>query len=270
MEDKKLFHILTIFSWIFLAAALWFGYSFFRTLEEYNHGDSDIKQIYDVIGGELKPIPKGERMQMDEAEGEAADEKLETKRMENCLRLQAVNEDTVGWVRIDGTVIDYPVMQTPDNPDFYLNHGFDKEYSVYGMIYMDAGCSLEEECHNYLLYGHHMKNGAMFASLANYEEEEYYRAHPVIGFDTPAGTCDYQVAAVIKLSAAMVTEDFFRMLLAKDRKEYEKLIQYAKENSLYDTGTDMQWPEQLLTLTTCEYSQRDGRLLVIAASQAIK
>lgn len=261
---KKLYRLLTLLIWLCLAAALWFGYSFFKTLREYDRGEADLSRIYSAVGGIPEPVPKGERMQMDEAHRKEADENLKAQRIDSYLKLEAINEDTIGWVRIEGTVIDYPVMQTPDNPDFYLTHGFNKESSVYGMIYMDAGCSLEEDCRNYLLYGHHMKNGAMFASLEKYESEEYFREHPVIGFDTLTETCDYEVAAVLKLPASMITAEFSHMLAAGSKERYEALIRYAKENSLYDTGISVQWPEQLLTLTTCEYSQKNGRLLVIA------
>lgn len=264
MRSEKLYRLLTILIWCCLAAALWFGYSLVKTLREYDRGEADLSQIYEAAGGIPEPMPRGEAMQLDEAGRRKAEAALKAQRIESYQRVKAVNEDTIGWVRIAGTAIDYPVMQTPDDPDFYLTHGFDGEYSAYGMIYMDAGCSLKEECHNYLLYGHHMKNGAMFASLEKYESEEYFREHPVIGFDTLTETCEYEVAAVLKLPAAMLTAEFSLMLAAQSQESYEALIRYARENSLYDTGIAVQWPEQLLTLTTCEYSQKNGRLLVLA------
>ena len=177
--------------------------------------------------------------------------------------LYAENHDMVGWLTISDTPIDYPVMQTPETPDFYLKRGFDKKYSAYGMIYMDEDCDLDAGCPNFVLYGHHMKNGSMFAALEKYTSEEFYREHPEILFDTLEETGRYQVAAVFKMPGAQITEAFAGTLLAATEEDYNAFIAYAKENSLYDTGVTPQWPEQLLTLGTCEYTYEDGRLFVV-------
>ena len=177
--------------------------------------------------------------------------------------LKKANSDVTGWIRVDGTVIDYPVMQTPETPDFYLKRGFDKKYSAYGMIYMDEDCDLDAGCPNFVLYGHHMKNGSMFAALEKYTSEEFYREHPEILFDTLEETGRYQVAAVFKMPGAQITEAFAGTLLAATEEDYNEFIAYAKEHSLYDTGVTPQWPEQLLTLGTCEYTYEDGRLFVV-------
>lgn len=142
-----------------------------------------------------------------------------------------------GWIRVDGTVIDYPVMQTPETPDFYLKRGFDKKYSAYGMIYMDEDCDLDAGCPNFVLYGHHMKNGSMFAALEKYTSEEFYREHPEILFDTLEETGRYQVAAVFKTPGTQITEAFAGTLLAATEEDYNAFIAYAKEHSLYDTGS---------------------------------
>lgn len=263
MGRKILRFVLAVLILISMIAAVWFGYSYWLTMKEYERGDSDLEQIYDVMDSvpETMAGTVAETKETDEDTGSAG-------RLESYLRLEETNSDTIGWVRIEGTVIDYPVMHTPDNPDFYLNHGFDRQKSAYGMIYMDASCRLEETCHNYLLYGHHMKNGSMFASLEEYTSWEYFEEHPVVGFDTLDEICDYEIAAVFKLPASMLTEEFLYMLAAGTEEDYEALIEYAKKHSFYDTGITPRWPEKLLTLTTCEYSQKDGRLLVIARRAA--
>ena len=101
------------------------------------------------------------------------------------------NPDFVGWISIDGTNINYPVMQTPGNPDFYLKHAFDKSYSDYGVPYMQENCDLEQS-DNVVIYGHHMKNGSMFSDLCKYESEDFYQAHKNVHFDTLADFGEYE------------------------------------------------------------------------------
>ena len=169
-----------------------------------------------------------------------------------------------GWIQIDGTPINYPVMHTPEDPDFYLSHGFDKKSSVYGMIYMDAGCSPDKDGMNYLLYGHHMKNGSMFASLKRYQSEEYCKKNPQIRFDLTDSCGKWEIFAVLRMSAADLTREKNKMLAAGTRESYQALMEYVEKNRLYDTGGLPQWPQKLLTLVTCEYTEKDGRLFVFA------
>ena len=137
------------------------------------------------------------------------------------------------------------------------------EMCIRDRIYMDEDCDLDAGCPNFVLYGHHMKNGSMFAALEKYTSEEFYREHPEILFDTLEEIGRYQVAAVFKMPGAQITEAFAGTLLAATEEDYNAFIAYAKEHSLYDTGVTPQWPEQLLTLGTCEYTYEDGRLFVV-------
>ena len=112
----------------------------------------------------------------------------------------AANSDFVGWISIDGTNINYPVMQTPGSPDFYLKRGFDKNYSDYGVPYVQENCLIGQS-DNCVIYGHHMKDGSMFADLCKYESESFYREHPIIRFDTLAGFGEYEIVCVFKTAA---------------------------------------------------------------------
>ncbi len=189
---------------------------------------------------------------------------MEGRSLEQYAALKEQNSDVIGWIRIEGTVIDYPVMYTPEDRDFYLHRGFDKESSAYGMIYMDGACNLETGGLNYLLYGHHMKNGSMFAKLENYKYQSYFEEHPVVVFDTLTEYAEYEVFGAISLSADDVSDEFLRDLLAQDEESYQRLVDTVKAESYYDTGITPVWPQQLLTLATCEYSQQNGRLMVFA------
>lgn len=244
--------------------AVWFALLFSQSLKEYRQGEEDLRLVKEIRGETPAPLSIEKKESMDEASLRAALDKERREKLEGYKRLKERNSDMIGWVKIEGTEIDYPVMQTPKEPDFYLRRGFDKKYSVYGMIYMDATCTLEGECPNYILYGHHMKNGSMFASIEKYSDEAYFKEHPVIEFDTLEGTASYEVVGVFKIQAEQMDSRFAYKLAARTKEDYEGLIEYIKANDLYRTGITAEWPEQLVTLTTCEYTQKNGRFFVIA------
>lgn len=248
------------------ALTVWFGYCAWKILMDYKHGAEDLKKVYDIAAeaGERK-IPISENA-IRESQNEAWQAEEDDGRAQRSVleKLREINGDTIGWVRIEGTAVDYPVMHTPDNPEFYLTHGFDKSDSAYGMIFMDGACSPIGKCLNYVLYGHHMKNGAMFAELEKYSTKEYYEKHPVVEFDTLEESGCYEVMAVFKLPASQITAEIGAYLAAESEKDYENLIAYARIHELYDTGIIPEWPEPLLTMVTCEYTGKNGRLFVIA------
>ena len=121
-----------------------------------------------------------------ELAGDPAQEPEERTAYEKYAEVYAQNSDLVGWISIPGTRIDYPVMQTKDNPNFYLKHAFDKSYSSYGVPYMQENCDVGIS-DNLVLYGHHMNNGSMFSDLCKYESEDFYREHKTMGFTSFPG-----------------------------------------------------------------------------------
>ena len=124
-------------------------------MEESNTGSLEEKQE------ELLVMPKEERIHVQRQARVKAYDKIKEQ-----------NSDLVGWIKIEGTKIDYPVLQSIDSPNFYLNHDFDKKSSIYGAPYVAEECDLTDDCRNILIYGHHMKNGSMFAALDGYLERE--------------------------------------------------------------------------------------------------
>lgn len=174
------------------------------------------------------------------------------------------NPDFVGWLSIEGTAIDYPVMQSPGEPDFYLKHAFDKSYSAYGTPYVQADCMVGSS-DNLILYSHHMKDGSMFAGLCDYENEDFYREHKIIRFDTLENFGEYEIVAVFK-TVAYSAESFkyYHFINAESEEDFEDFITQCKELSLYDTGVSAEYGDKLITLSTCEYSRTNGRMVVVA------
>jgi len=177
------------------------------------------------------------------------------------------NPDLAGWVKIAGTPIDYPVMHSPEDAQFYLDHGFDQSPSVYGVPFADAACDLSPQGGNIIVYGHNMIDGQMFAVLLNYEEQAYFEEHQLIIFDTLEEFGLYQIVAVIK--ATVSREDPEALDLAQyasfeNAGAFASFMEMCGQSSLYATGQSAQLSDRLLILSTCEYSKRNGRLVLVA------
>ena len=175
----------------------------------------------------------------------------------------------MGWLSIPGTNIDYPVMQTVDEPNFYLKRSFDKQYSDYGVPYVQENCdlALSDNC---VIYGHHMNNGTMFAGLCKYESEDFYQEHKIICFDTLSSFGEYEIVAVFK-TVAYSEQGFkyYHFTRAESAEDFDDYIAQCKALSLYDTGVTAEYGDRLITLSTCEYSRKNGRMVVVAKRIAL-
>lgn len=176
--------------------------------------------------------------------------------------LYAQNNDFIGWIRIDDTVIDYPVMQTKDNPDFYLTHNFNKEYSRFGVPYIQENCSLSSD--NIIVYGHNMKNKSMFNELTKYSNKDFYKSHRFIQLDTLSEQRTYEVIYAFKTVANANGFQYFNFVKANTEEDFSAYIKKCQALSFYDTGADAEYGDKLMTLSTCEYSQDNGRFVVVA------
>lgn len=176
------------------------------------------------------------------------------------------NKKLIGWLKIDDTNIDYPVMQTSDNT-YYLDHNYNQEYDKNGSIFLDYNCSVYPRSTNMIVYGHHMKSGNMFGNLQKYAKESYGKKHAVITFDTIYEKAQYQVMYVFR--SQVYNEDdivfkYYQFIEANSETEFNSYMQEMSELSLYDTGVTAEFGDSLLTLSTCDSSQTDGRFVVVA------
>jgi len=190
-----------------------------------------------------------------------------TERMLQLEELQKENEEIIGWLEIEGTNINYPVLQT-DNNDYYMNHNYKKEYSAPGSLFLDKDFDLINGSSNYLIYGHRNKYGLMFEDLLKYEKEDFYNEHKKIKFTTNEEDSEYEILAVFYSRLYYKSEkDVFRyyyFVNAKNEEEYNDFVYNAKKASIYDTGIDAKYGDQLMTLSTCAYHTEDGRFAVVA------
>ena len=174
------------------------------------------------------------------------------------------NPDLVGWLTVEGTPIDYPVLQTPDRPDYYLDRDFSGAPSAHGSIYVRESCDVFTPSDNLTVYGHHMRDGTMFASLDRYRKEDFYRQYPTVRFDTLYERHTYTVFAVFTTTASPEGFSYHLFENAADESEFDAFVTACKALSLYDTGVFPQYGDKLLCLSTCEYSHANGRLVIAA------
>ncbi len=176
------------------------------------------------------------------------------------------NKRLIGWLEIDDTIINYPVMQTSNN-EYYLDHNFNQEYDKNGSLFLDCDCSIYPASTNLIIYGHHMKSGQMFGQLQKYAKESYGKEHSLIQFDSIYEKATYQVMYVFR--SQVYSEDdlvfkYYQFINANSEEEFNSYMKEMEAMSLYDTGVVANYGDSLLTLSTCDHSQEDGRFVVVA------
>jgi len=179
-------------------------------------------------------------------------------------KLKKRNSDVIGYLEIPDTTISYPVMQTKEEPDFYLNHDIDKNYSFYGTPYLSAYCDLEKS-DNLIIYGHNINGGRMFGALTQYKDESFYKKHKNIYFTTEVKS-KYEIFAVISVNK--YSFPYWQFVMAQDETDYDGFINKVKMYSLYDTGITPRYGDKLITLSTCDNSTgNDYRFVVFAVKR---
>lgn len=174
-------------------------------------------------------------------------------------KLRKRNSDVIGYLEIPDTTISYPVMQTKDDPNFYLNHDIDKNYSFYGTPYLSAYCDLEKS-DNLIIYGHNINGGRMFGALTKYKEESFYQKHKNIYFTTEKKS-RYEIFAVISVNKYEFP--YWQFVMAQDEIDYDEFVNKVKRYSLYDAGITPKYGDKLMTLSTCDNSRGDDYRFVV-------
>lgn len=229
------------------------------------------EELYDSLAQAVAPqetLPSADpKPKPDSTEPTAPIENPEPVILSEYAELYAQNSDMVGWIHIPDTRVNYPVVQSPDTPNFYLDHGFDKSETDYGCPYVAEICDLDRPSDNLIIYGHHKKNGSMFTDLKKYRKQSFWEEHKTFTFDTIYEKQTYEVVAVFKTVVYTQSAKEFRYYLfsnADTPEEFDEYIAKCKALAFYDTGVSASYGDQLITLSTCEYSNQNGRLVVVA------
>ena len=190
----------------------------------------------------------------------------ETERMLQVKQLQEQNADIVGWLEIENTNMNYPVLQGTDN-SYYMTHNYKKENSKNGSIFLDANYNWNIPSNNLLIYGHNLGNGMMFQELLKYEKESFYQEHPIIRFTTAEEDTEYEIISAFKSRVYYKSEKnvfrYYFFLNSESEEEYNQFVKNAKNVSLYPIDATANYGDQLITLSTCSYYVQDGRFAVV-------
>jgi len=187
--------------------------------------------------------------------------------LENMVENFQKNSDLAGWIKIDGTKADDPVMYVANDNFKYLYKNFNLKFDAAGVPFIDGGCSLDPESDNLIIYGHNMLDGDMFGQLKNYADKEFCKENPVIYFNTLYEEREYEVLAAFYDRIYDESEDcfkFYRFIDAVNEEEFNEAYNYWKEKSEYDTGVTAEFGDRFITLVTCSYHVNEGRFVVIA------
>ena len=185
------------------------------------------------------------------------------------LPIYQQNKDFFGWLNLVGTGINYPVMCTPGDMEYYLRRAFDGSSSKGGTPFLDTGCS--EDGYLYIIYGHNMKNKTMFGKLSEYAKKKYWEEHPLIYFDTLYEQQTYEIAAAFYTKVYTTEEEegfrYYEYKDLSDEQVFEEFKEQVEQAALYDTGIPLNYKDTVLLLSTCSYHTEEGRFVVVAVKK---
>ena len=264
MNTKKIIFAVVV---VLLVAA--FGISAFM-VGNYMVESKKNEELKDQFAVSTPTIPATTAEAPDATEDTAAETEEETEVTEATMipdyqEKYELNDDIVGYVHLLSAGRSYPVMQTPDDPNYYLYRNEQKNNSKFGAIYAWSEADVNKPSDNITLFGHNMADGSMFASLGAYTSKNAWDANPLIGFDTLYEYHTYKIYAVFKTSAN-VGEGFsyHKFVDAANEQEFNDFVKKCKDLSFYDTGVTPVYGDKLIALSTCEYTLSNGRLVVCA------
>lgn len=257
---KKVIYSALIVIFLFIVLLCSFKlYQHFKESEEQADKYEDLANL----------VSQKETVYLDPVGGSITDlqEKRELAILPEYIEIYEQNHDMVGWISIADTRINYPVMQSPRDPNFYLKHSFDKHSSNHGCPYVNAHCDVDKPSDNLIIYGHRMKDGSMFADLEKFTSKSFWETHKTITFNTLTQRQTYEVVAVFKVATGTGAASEFKYYAFTDAntpEEFNTYISSVKSKALYVTGITAAYGDKLLTLSTCEYSNYNGRLVIVA------
>ena len=265
MKPGKILYIaaIVILAAIFCVSAFYVV----RYLQESSQQQSEYDDLANMIENiqSTRPSAVPTDPAEENADPETPTEATEPPILPEYLPLYEMNDHMVGWIKIEDTKINYPVMQTPDSPDYYLTRNFSKENSRFGCLYARETCDVNAPSDNITIYGHHMRDGSMFAALNSYQSQKFFEDHPIIIFDTLTEYHTYQIFAVFKTSASVGKGFAYHQFEnAANAEEFDAFVAECKRLSFYDTGFTPVYGDKLITLSTCEYTLENGRFVVVA------
>ncbi len=180
------------------------------------------------------------------------EEKIENKYKIDFVKLKEINEDIIAWVKVNGTNVEFPIVQTTNN-EYYLKHNLNKEYNIAGAIFADYRNKFNGTDKNIIIYGHNMRDDSMFGSLRNILKEEWYnnQENHIINFHTENQEYKYEVFSIYEIK----NEEYYLDTEFKE-EEFINFAQTLKNRSIKDFGIEIEEKDRILTLSTCANNKK--------------
>ncbi len=217
------------------------------------------------LNGEIQTVAHGDRS--DDPHAPETDEGIDWD------ALKEINDEIVGWIQINDTQIDYPVLWHKDDDmssQYYLNHNYKNEYDSYGSIFLDYRCTNGTDSKNIIMHGHHMNDGSMFGNLMDYggtsPDLDFYKEAPTIRFDTPQAAGTYKIISVFKTNTLSSQGEFFNYMIGnfQNEKDFMNYVYNVRVRSLINCPVNVNEDDELITLSTCSYEFTNFRTVVVA------
>lgn len=275
MKVNKKFRIaLAIYIAAVLAYVGYLLYGYIQSVQDRNH----LRALSAMVDGAQTHEETIVRESPDAASGTSAETipsgPSQTAKPQVLPQYQALfeqNPDLIGWIKIEDSEVNYPVMYTPQDPNHYLYRDFEDKDSKHGLPFVDYRSSLLPRTTNVLIHAHNMKDGSMFATLGKYQSRSYFENHLTVEFDTIYEKGEYEIFAAFMTQVYPADAEefmYYRFIQADTEAEFKDYVDNALKLSLYDTGIKPKYGDQLLTLSTCSYHVGDGRMVIVARKKS--
>ena len=238
------------------ALALVLAFSCFMIFSELSKSEKekdDFEKLEELVSSESSE---------QETENQPDEGEIKPVSKRNLAPLFEQNPDCIGWIYIEGTTVDYPVMYTPDEPQKYLRKNFEGEYAMSGVPFLEGTRELSDD--NIVIYGHNMLNGTMFSDITKYAEKTYFDEHRLIEFETAEGAKLYDIFAVVLLKD---TDIWYYFDSAINDEHFYEMVDEIIFRSLYETGIYPEYGKQILTLSTCYGENDEDRIIIIGTEK---
>lgn len=251
--------LLCVFALVFLVSAVMLG----KNILESRRAKQGFAQLSDLRQQVLATMPAEEQEQTQPAETESAEPQI----LPELQALYAQNSDLAGWLSIPAVGVDLPVMHAPEQKDHYLYRNFQQESSSHGCLYIWEEADLQTPSDNVTVFGHHMKDGSMFGNLKKYQRKSFWEENQTFTMTSLYQRRTYRIFSVL-VTTASVGEGFgYHAFTGGTREEFDSMVEKFKAYALFDTGITPEYGDELVCLSTCDYSIPNGRLVVVAVRE---
>lgn len=265
MKKKTILILLLL---LFLSVFIFSGVSMLIELSQRERDDETFDELADLI--EILDVSISDNSVAEHSKalddtseeglsGEVSSPDATAYHKRNLAPIIEKNNDCIGWIYIKDTQVNYPVMYTPYEPQKYIDKSFDLKSSSYGVPFLEYLCTPYGD--HVVIYGHNMKNGSMFATLKLYRNAEYFSSHPVIEFETVEGCKTYRVLAMCEISSS---DKWYSFLDTSNEAEFKRQTERILKRAVNKADFTPEFGKQIITLSTCQGSNKDARLVLIA------